>query len=292
MIGWTSPKAQLHDSICVLSMADAFAEKAYAASLQSHRNYAKRHNLTYMMQVLGRKDSAYPITYNKLDIVEKWLHNASCAWIVWFDADVYITNPKLPLRRWVHPSNELILTDHHAALNNGAFFMRNSNFMATKFMKAWREAAYSRPFYPFTDNGSMIEAILQLFVPKYKSWSCPRMEILRCAHSHFDEAYGPIKPIGPFKPIGPTTHARSRGTNGLSLIHPMNGFNNHGCLGATGEVVDCHTINFDKTEAAGYGWHIDDMYNPTLNMFALHTKDVHTLQKRTLIQTLVPMTNP
>ena len=46
-----------------------------------------------------------------------------CDWVAWFDADVFITNPLVHLRFWLAEDAHLIMTDHSAAINNGAFIV-------------------------------------------------------------------------------------------------------------------------------------------------------------------------
>ena len=138
------------------------------------------------------------------------------------------------------------MTDHHAALNNGAFFIANTKRMHS-FVHTWKRVN-SIKAYPFTDNGSMLVAILHFF---FNDKTCDHhsTQLLRCVHNRLDARMGtPAKP--------------HRNHNGLRLVYPTDGFNNH---------FDRLCLKTRKCDALDkYGWHIDDLYKP--GMFAQHTK--------------------
>ena len=51
----------------------------------------------------------------------------------------------------------LVLTDHHASLNNGAFFLRAGAWARRAFLPLWAHLSQSRTIdWPMTDNGVLL----------------------------------------------------------------------------------------------------------------------------------------
>lgn len=281
--------------ICIVSMADASKRDAWAPALRSHRCYARRHHLRYSLEHVtapsggqdAKADAKLAIQYTKLRILARWLENPrGCSWLVWLDADLFIAEPSRHLREWLDDAAQLVMTDHHAAINNGAFIVRVSDLMRERFFAAWESATAQRrqsdgqPLYPFTDNGSMYEAILRVFAAGYAPWSCRHdndnalADFLGCVKGALRDAFGAVRETG------------WRGSaNGLRLYAPADGFNAHGCVGPEGLFVSCESLpawRIKATDGHRRGWNAADMYDPELRMFGLHTKSFDALSNASL----------
>ena len=202
----------------------------------------------------------------------------TCAAFMWLDLDVRICAPSLPPTTWFSNSSNasLVITDHHACINNGAFFIRNSHRMR-RFVQMWK-AMNARHVYPFTDQGSMMHAMLHFFLPQVShrctptgsvrfgakkltvGRSVPVRDFLPCLHAVLDTGLGPAS----------AEHGSRFSPDGhLQLVYPTKGFNNHACeFDATHG--DCKAHISVRT----WGWHVDDLYKPGKGMFAMHTKNV------------------
>ena len=67
----------------------------------------------------------------------------------------------------------LVLTDHHASLNNCAFFLRAGAWARRAFLPLWAHLSQSRTIdWPMTDNGVLLEVLLRLFAKGYGPMSC------------------------------------------------------------------------------------------------------------------------
>ena len=295
----------------MLSMADSGACIKYDLQLRSHECYAKRWQLiraTVPITPFTERHPVYasrtkPITLRKLEVLERWLREPRCGWLAWFDADVFLADHSRALEAaWLRPSGDdaglsmdaaegatglrLVMTDHHASLNNGAFLLRSGAWARTSFLPLWKELAHSKDVdWPFTDNGSMLEVILRLFAPKtYAPLTCkpkksadgkaladgPR-KFLQCMHRELDRAFGKVRETG------------WRGSGGLRLVAPAEGFNNHGCTAklkgdSTPRIVVCNSSTFEQGK---WGWTTADLFEPNRS-FALHTK-VATVLPRQLV---------
>ena len=115
-------------------------------------------------------------------------------------------------------------------------------------MKVWAtETATGK--WPWTDNGSMIEAILRLFVPGYKARGCGLLG------AQFEACH--MKTL--LRAFGPTPAEGSRGGNGLVLVSPAHGWYGYGCttlgeFGSGTKSIHCADSNvWWKGEAA----HVD-----------------------------------
>lgn len=273
-------------NICLLTMMNEKARRDFALPLRSQKCYAERHNLTRGVEILEQyKVNAAvgpvgptPPQLHKLEVIDKWLRDDRCDWLMWLDADVYITMPEVPLRHWLQPPHaRLIMTDHSQAINNGGFFLRSSAWAREYFLPLWASLSIRGDLgYPFTDNGSMYEAILQAFVKGYKPLSChPRVApvvFVKCVSETLARAFGPVQTTG------------WRGGGGLKLMAPLSGFNSHGCHDGS-SLLNCSTWKRWKTHGHGqYGWEFNDMYRlpppgkPPI-MFALHAKHFESAQK-------------
>ena len=171
------------DRICMVTMADARARAKYDLSLRSQVCYARRHGyIVGVMDILPFSEAEQrkygrnlPTTYRKHDILETWSRDERCEWLVWFDGDMFIVDAQRPLTAFLptHSKNvSVVMKDDPNALNNGAFMLRNTPWLQDALLPLWRDLDFKSAGYPFTDNGSMLELLLRLFVPGYRPFEC------------------------------------------------------------------------------------------------------------------------
>ena len=138
--------------ICMLSMTDARLRIEYTEQIHSHVCYAESQGLIYHNKQLTLPPPGVPPTHSKLGVVEGWMHKRHrCAWVWWVDSDVTMVNMNYSIRAHLSSSDALVMTDHHAALNNGGFLFSTSWPRWSEFFAAWHAATARN--YPFTDNG-------------------------------------------------------------------------------------------------------------------------------------------
>ena len=228
------------EQFCLLTMADEKHRQKYHQNLQSHECYAQRHGYIYAVEdcvpIPGR-----PPTLRKHDVLKKWARDGRCTWLVWIDADMFIADYLRPLDSFVpaDSSVQMIMKDDPNILNNGMFFLRNSAWMRTIVLPMWRSIDFDeKKAWPFTDNGSMLELLLRVFVPRYRSHECgaPPFQGLQmqswryCVSRRISDAFGgdtclrPNNCTGVIGRIGPMS-ANHR----LLLRHPLDAFNYHAC---------------------------------------------------------------
>ena len=103
------------------------------------------------------------------------------------------------------------------------------------------------------------------------------LKFLACIGNSLSHAFGHVRRTG------------SRGANGLTLVAPPQGFNNHGCIDHSARVLrDCRNWTEWGTTWGKYGWSLDDVYYPNMGMFAIHAKEFDVLSKEVLMGTLAP----
>ena len=158
-----------------------------------------------------------------------------------FDGDQFIVDPKRTLESFVpqHSKNvSLIIADNPNIINNGAFIMRNTPWLRQTLLPLWRDLDFqsNSSGYLFTDNGSMLEMILRLFVPGYEADACGAPtsggfnnmlsgeEWKFCVNRKLYHFLGEICMM----PKDCTNHT-GRAGNGLVLLHGKKAFNHHGC---------------------------------------------------------------
>lgn len=241
--------------ICMLSMLNAEKARAYSRHVDTHVEYARLHRLLYVNTCFETKFSYY----YKIDVVDEWATSTNCSWIWWIDSDIALVNMNYSIRGKLDATAVLVMTDHHAALNAGAFLMSNRWSRRGHFVQTWK--AMSRRAYPFTDNGAMLESIMQFFFPGYVPYACDKSHILKCFHERADDAMGKIK------------RGQGRFTRGFKTIYPRYGFNNHPCPS-----FSCHPDWWSHIPGV-WGWSKDDVYIPphllsngSVPMFAVHHK--------------------
>ena len=107
--------------------------------------------------------------------------------------------PHMPLSKYLNDDYDVIFNDHNCAMNNGAFFLRTGDRSetATWLINRWIDLTEGRirphrNSWPFTDNGSMLEALLELD-PKNDPSPCANAgnnEFYPCIHREVDQATG------------------------------------------------------------------------------------------------------
>lgn len=253
---------QDHHKICMISMLNNEKAHIYQNHVATHISYAKNHRLLYSNECFASRNGVPP-TYNKISVVEKWVRSQLCRWLWWVDSDIAFVNMNYNISNTIDRRSFLIMTDHHAALNNGAFVIDTKWSRLSDFLQSWKLANLLG--YPFTDNGSMLESIMQFFFPIYKRYTCPKRLILECFHSHADKAMGPID----------TKKKQNRFSLGFKTVYPLYGFNNHPCPS-----FHCNFKNWSRSIPGSWGWNPNDVYKPprflkkgVAPMFAVHHKN-------------------
>lgn len=125
-------------SVCIVTMANKFASQRYADALHSQRCYAKRHGYTYSQEEL-REGLSTP-TLQKPMAVQKWIDDARCKWVAWFDADLFVVQGERPLDEWLYKDASMIIKDDHTIINNAAFILRALHHMYPQAKRMlWRQ---------------------------------------------------------------------------------------------------------------------------------------------------------
>ena len=141
---------------CLVYGHDAGYGSRFESFDAAREAWAARHNVTVLRNVF-RPTSRY-ITYQKIEIVSRAIANPNCTHFMWQDSDLHVCRPDFSPSRWIANDPHLVLVDHAVSLNNGAFIMKRGPCM-NAFVRNWHEWN-SRRAFPFTDNGSMLAAIL------------------------------------------------------------------------------------------------------------------------------------
>jgi hypothetical protein len=266
-LDFTSTEYRAQPGVCLISMTNPAARSKYMGHILSHICYARRHNFAYTNELFST--TAKSPTYYKIDVVEKWISRKQCRWLWWVDSDVAFVNYNYSIFEHLHPDDHLVMTDHHVALNNGGFLLSTAWPDWKSFVTIWRRA--NALHYPYTDNGSMMEAIMQVFFPGYRSFSCKKKSIYKCFHHNADAVMGSIR-----------QSVKYRQTNGFKLLRPDLGFNSHPCKNFT-------CSNFQDTMNSEWGdlhpgWSEQDMYHVPSSlpwnatpMAAVHHKRFHDI---------------
>ena len=242
---------------CVLTMADDKHRAKYEQNLRSHACYAKRHGyisaiedcLPFADSEKGERCENVSPTLRKHDELKKWAADDRCDWLVWLDGDMFIADYMRPLSAFV-PTDDttvsVIMKDDTNIINNGMFMLRNSHWLRNHFLPTWRSLDFEskgdcNAAYPFTDNGSMLEVLMRMFIPGYEGNECgaPGLRVWanqttswrwrNCINQNLYETLGPTC-LRPKDCSGIT--GRSGPTNAnhtLLLRHPLYAFNYHGC---------------------------------------------------------------
>lgn len=222
--------------------------------------YFKKHSVPFLVRIMDGQGISYP-TYQKVSIVEELLPLAD--WLYYSDMDVVVVKPEVSPYSMIQPDHHLILTDHNAALNNGAFFMKNSE-ESLEFVKLWKAITTGvrdpfRRIWPFTDNGAMIEAIIQwASLMQYgftRSSRCASrannidafpQKFLLCEHDELEQLSG--------RKFDGKSDRSIEGK--VMLYRAIPGFNNHYCT---------------REYTTKYGWLPDTCYRRG-ESFAIHSK--------------------
>ncbi|CEO98545.1 hypothetical protein PBRA_006659 [Plasmodiophora brassicae] len=100
----------------------------YQPATNSKQCYALRHGYDFIFDTNAATSSLNP-WWRKVMATKKYLPFYD--WVFWMDADTLVTNYTVRLE-WFLPENDadthLVVTDHNIALNDGAFFLRNSDW--------------------------------------------------------------------------------------------------------------------------------------------------------------------
>lgn len=214
----------------------------YLPFLQNHACYFHGQGLPYAIVVINDTDTSsssvikHPTLLKPRVVQEALRWWGGGRWVLYLDADLVVLRANWTLSQTYELRGrsrrfDLILNDHNTALNNGAFFVRDSPG-SHELLERWRGLSEARlpPFrsaWPFTDQGAMLEALLQLADPEAVPSQCssgpllPDAAFSSCVSSAVEALSG--------QEFDGLT-ARSLDTPRLLLWPPATaGFNNHVC---------------------------------------------------------------
>ena len=196
--------------------------------------YAKKHNLSFALQTVDwtkHQNSYAGITYMKPRLVKE-IMRLNPRWLFFMDSDLVIVDFAKRLEQYLHSEINIIVNDHNAALNNGAFFLQSTP-TTQRFLQIWDDITFGKrpPFidqhWPFTDNGAFIEALVQIGMNEDVASRCGDQfkktmdggSFLNCYHQIYSELSG-VTFNGVTDRVLP---------GGIMLSHSVKGFNNHKC---------------------------------------------------------------
>lgn len=187
--------------------------------------YFQKHSIPFALRIVDwsvHRKRFEDVKYMKAMVVQEAMRKFEPEWLFYMDLDLVIADYRRSLTEFIKNDFDLILNDHNAHLNNGAFFIKNTPSMHN-FLQNWRDLCERRKLshvkWGTTDNGAMEEAILQhggdgkatrCISPSF-SFECYQNEFTKRSGVKFD---------------GITDRALS---NGVLLSHSVRGFNNHRC---------------------------------------------------------------
>lgn len=106
-------------------------------------------------------------------------------WIMWMDADAFITNPEIKLESLVGPNDDLIISLDIHGLNTGVFLTRNSEW-SKGFFRKFLEVEAQYPGY----GGDQIAMNRTLFVDRWDDTGTVRYPKQKTLNSYLYEFYG------------------------------------------------------------------------------------------------------
>lgn len=121
-------RAVARPRIAIVTAATPDRISMYQPATNSKQCYALRHGYDFIFDTNAATSSLNP-WWRKVMATKKYLPFYD--WVFWMDADTLVTNYTVRLE-WFLPENDadthLVVTDHNIALNDGAFFLRNSDW--------------------------------------------------------------------------------------------------------------------------------------------------------------------
>ena len=190
--------------------------------------YFKKKSYAFALIVLDWRKWAIKskgVYYMKPSIIKSIMSKLNPPWLFYMDSDLEIVDRNRNLTDYINDTYNIIFNDHNAALNNGAFFIKNS-YVSTELLNLWEDFSTDRlmPQYrwPFTDNGAMIEAVIRVSQEEDSQCLEPQVsesDFIQCVHriltklsgKEFDGVSNRILP------------------KNIVLSHSVGGFNNHRC---------------------------------------------------------------
>jgi len=141
--------------------------KAMAPGLESKRNYARKHNYTYVEYNDAIYEKARPVAWYKLMALKKYLTTTPnpAQWVFFSDADVLITNPDIKLETFIaqfpQQANFVWTLDACGHLNSGNVFYRTEKptWCLNFIEKIWAKTEYI--YHPWWENAAMISLYYQ-----------------------------------------------------------------------------------------------------------------------------------
>lgn len=226
----------------------------YALPFANKLCYMAKYNYQWLLDVVPKnkvpvRNGHMTPTWYKPHGIAKWLHRVD--YLIYLDMDLVVKRTDVDFVAKFTKEADLTVTDHNRALNNGAFVLKNSAW-GRKFLSRWTTLSDSMFQFPFSDNGSFIEAILT-FIPGYKK-NCMKTgtkasEYLTCAEKFLKGVLGKFD--------GETDRVFKTEDGGMvRFVAPKFGFNSHEY----------------NAKRPSMGWDKKACFNPDTG-FILHTKE-------------------
>ncbi|KAI9761304.1 MAG: Xanthine phosphoribosyltransferase 1 [Chaenotheca gracillima] len=153
LVGSSSTKPEgRSSSIAKVTMLYGKYNEAYHRALQGQAAHTQKHRYPLFALEQELVDGLWSKPSYMLHILLVELQKPEeerLKWIFWFDADVIITNPNVPLEVFLPPEKgfehiNILTTVDHKGLNDGVFFMRVCNWSA-KLMASVVAVQFLRP---------------------------------------------------------------------------------------------------------------------------------------------------
>jgi xyloglucan 6-xylosyltransferase len=123
-------------TFAIITMHDEYYAEVGELTLQNKKEYCEFHGYQLFAKVdnfsQGRHIYLDKIRHNLL-VLEQ---NPQLEWVWWLDCDAVITNFHIPMQTYCNDDYDFIATVDRYALNNGSYFIKNSN-RAKQFFKRY-----------------------------------------------------------------------------------------------------------------------------------------------------------
>jgi len=132
-----------HVAMVTVSTSNRIVFSKY--TINSFKKYAQRWNYDFYHHSL-KLDSSRPAAWSKIRAVLDLLKDDRYEWVVWFDDDIFITNPEIKLEELIEKYGknvDLILSSHKVNpslcndINSGLFLVKNTQWSKEFFNKVW-----------------------------------------------------------------------------------------------------------------------------------------------------------
>ena len=233
---------------------------AYTSYIAMKQAYARLHGYDAITVCRRAHHNVELVQYEKINVVLDLFtrHRSEYDYLLWSDWDCVIFNSSTPLTAFL-PAHlpDQAFTDHHFAINDGAFLMRTSERML-RFLQVWRYESFHYGDWGWADNGSFNHLLLTFLdrPPPFHQQCTRRNEgppypILFCTHLEWmEDLYGFVY-----------WHRFGQYLHGVPAVV---GFNNHP----------------RNMAMVSWGWMTSSQWQPERGMFMSHDKDERTAGQR------------